>query len=133
MSKEYITKHFARDEFACQGEDCCGHSAPIDETLVSALQELRDIVGPLRITSGFRCNKHNSSVPGAVEGSAHTKGLAADVASADGSRTPREIWEAARDMDWEWFGIGVYDSFVHLDIDESKSRRTWYGDTQEID
>ncbi len=61
-----LSKNFNRSEFACKGTNCCGHSAPVQPELVSALQALRDQLNlPLSITSGFRCNRHNESVGGA--------------------------------------------------------------------
>ena len=34
---------------------------------------------PIRITSGYRCQRHNDSLPQAVKGSYHTKGMALDL------------------------------------------------------
>lgn len=88
---DQLSKNFDRSEFACQGKNCCGHSAPISLDLVDALQELRDRVNeynrltrgfdadiPLVVTSGYRCNVHNRTIHGA-SCSLHTVGLAADV------------------------------------------------------
>lgn len=128
---EQITDHFHRKEFACQGEHCCDHSAPIDMNFVEMLEKLRNMVGPLRVTSGFRCRRHNATVPGAAENSSHTLGLAADVVSADGSLSPQELAEAALDSDLGFCAVVAYDSFVHIDVDDDKGPRTW--DTKETD
>jgi hypothetical protein len=75
-----LTKDFSRHELACKGENCCGHSAPVDRVLVDSLQTLRDLVGkPLTINSGFRCNRHNARVTDSASNSSHCIGLAADV------------------------------------------------------
>lgn len=69
-------EHFQRAEFACK---CgCGYD-DIDLRLVQILEEIREHFGgnPVYITSGCRCEIHNAEV-GGVQGSWHTKGLAAD-------------------------------------------------------
>ena len=78
------SKNFGYSEVACKGENCCGHSAPMHPVLREKLQLLRDIYGkPISITSGFRCNTHNSTVPGAAKNSYHTKGMASDIKAGD--------------------------------------------------
>ena len=77
---DLITKNFARSEFGCKGHDCCGKSAPIDSRLVLLLQAIRNNTGhPVSVLSGFRCKKHNATVPGASINSYHTLGMAADI------------------------------------------------------
>lgn len=44
----------------------------------------KDFRGPIRVNSGFRSEAVNKAV-GGVPGSAHTRGLAADVCAAEGS------------------------------------------------
>lgn len=51
--------------------------------LAAMLDELRDAVGPLRVTSGLRSPTHNAEVGGA-EGSAHLDLRAADLVSLAG-------------------------------------------------
>lgn len=112
---ELLTKNFFRQEFICHGEYCCGHSAPIDTILVEKLQILRQLLGPLIVTSGFRCIVHNAEI-GGEEDSEHTKGRAADI------KTPNStIYRVARDSGM-FGGIGQYDTFIHLDIGK---KRDW--------
>ena len=112
-----LTKNFSRREFACTGDDCCGGSAPIDKELVQMLQILRDEVRvPVHISSGFRCNTHNTTVVGASPNSMHTLGLAADIIVPRGhdcERLARQI----RDMGL-FSGIIAYPdrNFIHLDL-----------------
>ena len=85
-----LTKNFSKQEFECHGEDCCGHSAPIARNLLIGLQLLRDKVGPITVSSGFRCNTHNAREGiGGAKNSQHILGTAADV-SAEGY-TPKEL------------------------------------------
>ena len=41
-----LSRNFDRSEFACRGDNCCGHSSPIDPDLIAALQLLRE---PIKI------------------------------------------------------------------------------------
>ena len=42
VNEEKIGKYFRRKEFACRGEHCCGHSAPVATELVERLDALRE-------------------------------------------------------------------------------------------
>ena len=51
-------KNFAFDEFKCS---CCS-KVKMDEAMLDLVQSARDELGPLSITSAYRCSSHNSSV-----------------------------------------------------------------------
>lgn len=70
---------------------------------------------PMYVTSGARCYKHNATV-GGVPNSAHTKGLAFDVAYFS-SRECYEIVHHLYKMGVTRIGINFNKSFVHFDID----------------
>jgi uncharacterized protein YcbK (DUF882 family) len=112
-----MEKHFRREEFACQGNDCCGHSSPISPVLLYALEKLRSLCGDraIHVNSGFRCNKHNVAVGGS-EGSQHTLGLAADIAVPH-DMTPQQLANMAKIIP-EIKGIGLYSTWVHVDVRE---------------
>ena len=122
-----LSKNFSRSEFACKGTNCCGHSAPVHPELISALQDLRDQLNlPLSITSGFRCNRHNESVGGATQ-SFHTLGMAADVTCPDGV-TAEDLAQAAETIpSFQQGGIGIYPSWVHLDV-RTAGKARWRND-----
>ena len=122
-----LSKNFSRSEFACKGTNCCGHSAPVQPELISALQALRNQLNlPLSITSGFRCNRHNESVGGAAR-SFHTLGMAADVACPDGL-TAEDLARAAETIPaFQQGGIGIYPSWVHLDV-RTTGKARWRND-----
>ena len=113
-----MTKNFSRSEFACKGgASCCGGAAPISDSLVAALQMLRDTVGqPLTVNSGFRCPKHNARVGGA-KSSQHLLGKAADIAVPPGW-TAQRLADVAEDTieAFQRGGIIMYDTFVHFDV-----------------
>lgn len=113
---EQLTPHFNRTEFACKGAGCCGGSAPIDLALVRALQELRDLINaPLTINSGFRCVTHNARVGGSPT-SQHLLGRAADIRPPTGMSSATLANFAAKIAAFRNGGIGVYPTFVHLDV-----------------
>jgi uncharacterized protein YcbK (DUF882 family) len=118
-----LSRNFNRSEFACKGEDCCNHSAPVHPDLIEALQALRDRIGkPLSITSGFRCNRHNTAI-GGEDQSFHTLGMAADVACPDGI-SPGQLAALAEGIDlFREGGIGIYPSWVHLDVRKNGKAR----------
>ncbi len=122
-----LSKNFSRSEFACKGTNCCGHSAPVQPELIYALQALRDQLNlPLSITSGFRCNRHNESVGGA-DRSFHTLGMAADVACPDGMKAEDLAQAAEAIAAFQQGGIGIYPSWVHLDV-RTTGKARWRND-----
>jgi uncharacterized protein YcbK (DUF882 family) len=92
-----LTRNFDREEFACKGGNCCGHSAPIRVEVVQALQELRDWLShekgvdvPIFVASGFRCRRHDyvealsrgvAEIFARSRRSQHCLGLAVDIVS----------------------------------------------------
>ena len=106
-----LTDYFSRSEFACRGDNCCDHSAPVNMDLIYKLEMLRDQIGPMTVNSGFRCRKHNADVGGTGK-SQHTLGNAADIA-LDG----RDIMDLKqRAVELGFRGIGMYSTFIHLDV-----------------
>lgn len=76
------------------------------------LQALRNDLGRLRITSGYRCKVKNTNVGGAAR--SHHLTFATDVQPLD---TPlADLWDAAQAAGFT--GLGRYDArgFVHLDL-----------------
>ena len=114
-----LSRNFSKSEFACR---CCG-KAEIDQRLVEALQELRDLAGaPVRVTSGYRCPDHNRAVGGAKQ-SRHLRGHAADIV-IKGLSVAGMYELAGRVAAFRNGGIGVYpeQGFVHVDIREVRTR-----------
>jgi uncharacterized protein YcbK (DUF882 family) len=74
------------------------------------LQTLRNKVGPLKITSGYRCENHPVERKKSRSG-AHSLGLAADIVPHKVQRY--ELLTSISDMRFK--GIGVAKSFIHID------------------
>ncbi|WP_020591220.1 D-Ala-D-Ala carboxypeptidase family metallohydrolase [Kiloniella laminariae] len=99
--------NFTVKEFTCR---CGCNRSDMDTEFMHKLQQLRLAVGPLKITSGFRCASHPEERKKKAPG-AHSAGLAADVVPLSCGRY--EFLKTALDLDF--VGIGVAKSFIHLD------------------
>ena len=119
-----LSENFNSTEFDCKCGAACS-STLIDEALVVFLQQIRNYFKkPIIITSGYRCAAHNKEVGGATN-SYHTKGQAADIVVNGVS--PQEVAKYAESIGIK--GIGLYDTFVHIDTRTNKS--FWYSSKQE--
>lgn len=76
------------------------------------LEKLEALVGPLIVTSSYRCPKHNKEVHG-EPGSLHMQGLAFDILVKDGPER-LNILKTARTLGFGGFGIGK--NFIHIDL-----------------
>ena len=115
-----LSKNFTVKEFACSdGTD----TVFISLALVNLLQKIRDHFGKaVIINSAYRTEAHNKSIGGATY-SQHKYGLAADI-HINGV-TPKEIADYVETLMPSSGGIGIYKSFVHVDVRQVKSR--WNG------
>lgn len=119
-----LAANFRASEFDCQGNGCCA-TTPIDEKLVDYLQQIRNHFGKPVYVTAYRCQAYNAKVANAVPNSYHMYGMAADF-HIDGV-APEEIAKYAESIGIK--GIGLYDTFVHIDARESKS--FWYSHAQQ--
>lgn len=97
----------------------------LDKELVSKLETARKAAGvPFRITSGLRTCAANTVAMG-VEGSAHLKGLAVDLAIESGL----DRFAIVRGLLAAGFvRVGVYNRHVHVDLDAEKPQNVlWVG------
>ena len=115
-----VSTNFKVREFSCaDGSD----PIFISPELVSVLQNIRTHFGkPVTITSAYRTPTHNKKV-GGVNDSMHLYGAAADIKIKD--ITPHQVAQYAEKLLTGKGGIGVYNSFVHIDIRPTKAR--WNG------
>ena len=120
MFKEsrYLFGHILLSEYRCP---CCG-AIPYDEEglgqreLFEAYEAIRSTLNrPLRITSGFRCPKHNADI-GGEPFSIHLFGLALDIDAKDIGEV--ESLVAAVNLTAPNLRMGIYtkaETFVHID------------------
>lgn len=131
------TGHFVLGEFACQGSDI----VLVADELVFLLEEIRawarlkiatDAV--VIITSGYRTEAKNKSLPKAAKGSYHVKGMAADIKIRTGKVyvDEQKIYDALdKGYVSEWVGgLGLYPregdrGWVHVDVRGTEAR--WRG------
>ena len=115
-----LSKNFTVKEFACSdGTD----TVFISLALVNLLQKIRNHFSKaVIINSAYRTEAHNKSIGGATY-SQHKYGLAADI-HINGV-TPKEIAAYVETLMPSSGGIGIYQSFVHVDVRLVKSR--WNG------
>lgn len=106
--------NFERREFACRCGKCGGFPAEPDKGLVRLLQDLRwDLDTPLVVSSGVRCENHNTAV-GGVANSRHLQGKAADV-MAPGISGQTLLRRAKADSRTRYAYI-IDGPYVHIDV-----------------
>lgn len=119
--RDQLSKHFKRGEFAC---NCgCGFMT-VDQEMLPILEDVREVFGakPIKVNSGCRCNYWNKWVGGADK-SRHLWAMATDF-WIPGVK-PSKIAAYLREKYPDRYGIGEYDSFVHVDLRPKPTR--WYG------
>lgn len=115
-----LSGNFKVSEFACKDGSDAVLVAP---RLVMVLQTIRDHFGTaVTINSGYRTPQYNTKV-GGVAHSQHCYGTAADI-SVKG-QTPAAVAAYARTLMPDWGGVGIYGSFTHIDVRETRS--DWNG------
>ena len=107
--------HFKPSEFTCK----CGCNQGADqmnEQFVMALDMARKDAGTsFVIASGYRCARHNANV-GGVKESAHTTGMAVDIATFGSEHRAKVLRAVMR-----YFNrVGIHRSFIHVDLDPAK-------------
>lgn len=121
--------HLSWNELACR--DSMRTCYPLDwratraVELAAAFEALRAAVGlPLVVLSAYRTPEHNRKVGGA-KSSQHVQGRALDLLPPKGW-TPLQLAAVARTIP-AIRGIGVYRTFVHIDIRPTTKLVAWNG------
>lgn len=112
-----ISEHFDRTEFACK---CgCGQDT-VDTELLDVLERIRGYYGEaVYINSGNRCKTYNKSIGGAPA-SRHIVSKAADISML--SIPVEDVYTMLSTRYSDKYGIGVYDSWVHIDVRPEPAR-----------
>lgn len=115
-----LSAHFRVREFACQDGSDAVLVAP---RLVMVLETIRAYFdAPVVIHSGYRTPQYNAKVDG-VAHSQHCYGTAADITVK--GQTPEAVAAYVRQLMPDWGGVGIYKSFTHVDVRET--RADWQG------
>ena len=119
-----LTKNFSRSEVACKGKDCCEHTAAVSPQIMQVAQKVRDFMGErIDISSGFRCRRHNASLPQSSPTSFHCTGQALDLRVPKGYGKKKKMLAFIRSLP-EVTGIGIGRAYIHVD-DGHKVRAEW--------
>ena len=115
-----LSTNFRVKEFACtDGSD----PIFVDSELVKVLQKIRTHFGKsVTITSAYRTPTKNKACGGSTY-SQHLYGRAADVKISGIS--PKKVAAYAETILKNKGGIGIYSTFIHIDVRGTKSR--WNG------
>ena len=91
----------------------------MDKTFLLKLDEARERAGiPFVINSAYRSPEHNAKI-GGKPNSSHLKGLAVDI-SVTNSRQRFIALNALLEVGFT--RIGIADTFIHVDLDNGKSK-----------
>jgi len=123
----YFAKNFKYKEIACPD---CGKDRPLDPKLIYLLQSLRDKINrPIYISKGggIRCPAYNKRI-GGYRYSPHLKGKAVDihVKNMDIITLAKEAWDVG------FSRIGLYKTFIHIDIVRPYKSSSWVRDKNGI-
>ena len=122
-TNQRLSTHFLTDEFDCH----CIHSNCKDQKisvdLIERLELVRQAVGPITVTSGYRCARYQArllSLPEVetVKNSKHCTGDAADIQTND-------IQALYKTVARYFTAIGVAKTFIHVDTRPGKHSWTY--------
>jgi uncharacterized protein YcbK (DUF882 family) len=110
-----VSKNFKLYEFQCKDGS---NLVKVDSELVNKLQQLRETINkPIIINSAYRTIQHNKNVGGSPT-SQHLLGKAADIRV--NGMSPKELAKYCEQIGFG--GIGIYNTFVHVDTRTKKAR-----------
>jgi len=118
--------NFSIDELKCKGTGEYPDLTPEIETFLDKLQAIRDVAGPMVITSGYRSPSYNARVSKTGTTGPHTTGRAVDVAvrGIEAFQVVQQAFEKGMT------GIGINQKgkarFIHLDdLTDGPRPRIW--------
>ncbi len=102
-----ISKNFYLKDFECP---CC-NKVMLHPTLLEKMEKLLAGGVKIRITSGYRCEKHNKEV-GGVSNSKHMKGMACDITSNDLEKT----YGIIQKLGFSYIKIDKSKKYIHMEV-----------------
>lgn len=113
-----ISPHFAEYEFRCSD---LTRVVVLNKALIDLLEVIRNHYNkPVHINSAYRTVQYNSKLKNASPKSQHIFGNAADIRI--NGVTPLQLYTWLNSKYPNSLGLGIYDTFVHVDVREGKSR-----------
>ena len=129
LSKNFVLSEITRSNTAkrlgISNEPKKEHLKNLQRIITDIIQPMRDDIGPIRISSGYRSPSLNRAISGSNK-SQHTKGQALDLQFwKEGQMCNKEIydWFVESGLDFDQM-INEFDySWIHLSLKESKNRK----------
>ena len=115
---EKVSEHFTISEFKCTDNS---RVVVLNKALIDVLETIRKHFNkPVIINSGYRTVAYNSQLKNSSPKSQHTHGNAADIRIP--GITPLALYNFINSFYRNSLGLGLYDTFVHVDVRDGKSR-----------
>lgn len=113
-----VSEHFKLREFKCHDNS---RVVVLNSELVSVLELARQHFGKvIKINSGYRTVAYNSMLKNSSPNSQHTHGNAADIVVS--GVKPIDVYNYFNSNYPDTYGVGIYNTFVHIDVRPSKAR-----------
>ena len=129
LSKNFVLSEITRSNTAkrkgISNEPKQEHLVNLQRLVTNLIQPIRDELGPIRVTSGYRSPKLNRSIGGSTK-SQHCKGEACDLQFwKDGQMINKEIysWVLKSDIEFDQM-INEFDfAWIHISLKEKNNRK----------
>ena len=129
LSKNFVLSEITRSNTAkrkgISNEPKQEHLVNLQRLVTNLIQPMRNALGPIRVTSGYRSPKLNRSIGGSSK-SQHCKGEALDLQFwKDGQMVNQEIykWVLNSDIEFDQM-INEFDfAWIHISLKEKDNRK----------
>lgn len=113
-----VSEHFKLREFKCNDNS---RVVVLNDELVVVLETARRYFDKaIKINSGYRTVAYNSTLKNSSPKSQHTHGNAADIVVS--GVKPIDVYNYFNKTYPDKYGVGIYNTFVHIDVRPTKSR-----------
>ena len=129
LSKNFVLSEITRSNTArrkgISNEPEKEHLASLQTIITELVQPMRDAIGPIRISSGYRSPKLNKAIGGSSR-SQHCKGQALDLQFWEDGKINNKViydWVLDSGLDFDQM-INEFDfAWIHISFNSSKNRR----------